>query len=105
MKTLFTIYILFVGLFLQSQTIDNDKAHRRYWYYRARMINDFMKIGKNQGDGLVFAERNIGEDNTSYVDVTPEFEINLSGYSKAIYMAQLISTTGKVSSKRVDIIQ
>jgi hypothetical protein len=41
----------------------------------------------------------------SYADVTPEFEINLSGYSKGIYMVQLMSTTGKVSSKRVDIIE
>lgn len=43
----------------KAQTIDNDKAHRRYWYYRTRMINDFMKIGKQQGECLVFAERNI----------------------------------------------
>lgn len=42
-----------------SQTnIDNDKAHRRYWFYRTRLINDFMKIGKEQGDCIVFAERN-----------------------------------------------
>ena len=22
---------------------ENQRAHRRYWYYRTRMINDFMK--------------------------------------------------------------
>ncbi len=42
----------------QAQNIDNDKAHRRYWYYRTRMINDFMKIGKNQGNCILIAERN-----------------------------------------------
>ncbi len=62
-------YILFVIIILvqlnctSQQTVDNDKAHRRYWYYRTRMINDFMKIGKEQGACIVFAERNNGQDN------------------------------------------
>lgn len=45
--------------------IDHDKAHRRYWYYRTRLINDFMKIGKNQGDCIVIAERNEGKSTLS----------------------------------------
>lgn len=65
MKIILLFCFLFVCSPFQSQTIDNDKAHRRYWYYRTRMINDFMKIGKNQGDCIVFAERNIGEDNNN----------------------------------------
>lgn len=39
-----------ISLLHAQQTVDNDRAHRRYWYYRTRMINDFMKIGKDQGD-------------------------------------------------------
>lgn len=45
-----------------QQTVDNDKAHRRYWYYRTRLINDFMKIGKEQGSCIVLAQRNNDED-------------------------------------------
>lgn len=38
--------------------LENQRAHKRYWYYRTRMINDFMKVGKEQGNCIVFAERN-----------------------------------------------
>ena len=61
-------YIIIVLLFTNlryaypQQTVDNDKAHRRYWYYRTRMINDFMKIGKNQGDCIMISERNLGKN-------------------------------------------
>lgn len=58
----FFVLILFVENVYSQQTVDNDKAHRRYWYYRTRMINDFMKIGKEQGACIVFAQRNSGED-------------------------------------------
>jgi hypothetical protein len=62
--SLLFFYVLFFQDILSQQAVDNDKAHRRYWYYRARMINDFMKIGKEQGSCIVFAERNNGEDNS-----------------------------------------
>ncbi len=46
MKKNFFIIISIVNVLnatcFSQQTIDNDKAHRRYWYYRTRMINDFM---------------------------------------------------------------
>jgi hypothetical protein len=58
MKNYFSFLFIVLSLWVKSQTIDNDKAHRRYWYYRTRMINDFMKIGKNQGDCLVFIKNN-----------------------------------------------
>ena len=44
------VVFVFLNKTIYSQNIDNDKAHRRYWYYRTRMINDFMKVGKNQGE-------------------------------------------------------
>lgn len=56
------LIFLCYGDLLPQQSIDNEKAHRRYWYYRTRMINDFMKIGKEQGACIVFAERNDGEN-------------------------------------------
>lgn len=56
------IYIVITNCVFCQTSIDNEKAHRRYWYYRTRLINDFMKIGKDQGDCVVFAERNDGYD-------------------------------------------
>lgn len=37
---------------------ENEQAHRRYWYYRTRFINDFVKLGNAQGDGICFPQRN-----------------------------------------------
>lgn len=64
--------------------INDDVAHRRYWYYRTRMINDFMKVGTGQGDCIVLAERNQGAtDNTSKVgpdqiDLTNQYLLALA---------------------------
>ncbi|MES2132614.1 MAG: T9SS type A sorting domain-containing protein [Bacteroidota bacterium] len=45
---------------------ENEQAHRRYWYYRTRFINDFVKIGEAQGDCICFPERNYNSsDGTS----------------------------------------
>ncbi|MCD6017085.1 MAG: hypothetical protein K0S53_206, partial [Bacteroidetes bacterium] len=65
----FTNIVILVLAVIQNmigqQTVDNEKAHRRYWYYRTRMINDFMKVGKEQGACIVFAQRNNGEDGSA----------------------------------------
>ena len=75
------ICTFFVSIPLIAQ-IDHSKAHRRYWYYRTRMINDFMKVGKNQGECIVFAERNnfiskskIGPDQ---IDITNQYIMALA---------------------------
>lgn len=63
-RNLIILLVYLIGLLnnIIAQSIDDGKAHRRYWYYRARLINDFMKIGKDQGECIVFAERNDGYD-------------------------------------------
>ena len=39
---------LCMTLFVASQT-DYDN-HRKYWYYSSRLVNDFMKVGLDQGE-------------------------------------------------------
>ena len=46
-KKLLILLFISVSAFAGYAQIDHDKAHRRYWYYRTRLINDFMKIGKD----------------------------------------------------------
>ena len=51
MKLLLKINVLLIiiisnATFAQTTT-DN---HRKYWYYRSRLVNDFMKVGLGQGE-------------------------------------------------------
>jgi hypothetical protein len=31
--------------------------HKKYWYYRSRLNNDFLKIGLDSGESIPFSER------------------------------------------------
>ena len=60
-KNILFVFGLLCGSHLQAQHLtftENEQAHRRYWYYRTRFINDFVKIGGAQGDCICFPERN-----------------------------------------------
>ncbi len=37
---------------------DNDN-HRKYWYYRSRLVNDFLKVGTGQGESMPFNQRGL----------------------------------------------
>lgn len=53
---------------LKCQTLtiqESQRAHRIYWYYKTRFLNDFVKMGSNQGDCICFAERNYNNDSYS----------------------------------------
>lgn len=52
----FCLFFLICLIFSQNDYIN----HRKYWYYKSRMLNDFMKVGLNQGDNLIFNERGLG---------------------------------------------
>ena len=56
-------FLLFIHcnvLFSQPLSIEeNNTAHRKYWYYRTRFINDFTKIGGDQGGGVFVLRREI----------------------------------------------
>ena len=66
MKKLILLAFVVQLMYANAQSpngIDNDKAHRRYWYYRTRMINDFMKVGLLDGESIPFNERGYNETN------------------------------------------
>jgi hypothetical protein len=60
MKTIFSIQviIIFLHIFLLNIVAQSDPAnHRKYWYFKSRLLNDFMKVGINQGDNIIINER------------------------------------------------
>ena len=45
---LFCSILLILPFIGKSQTGEDN--HRKYWYYRSRLVNDFMKVGLGQGE-------------------------------------------------------
>src|ERR1035437_2225895 len=54
MKNLILIFIL-VSSIVISQS--DDENHRKYWFYRTRLVNDFTKVGTERGNSFIFEER------------------------------------------------
>ena len=82
MRILIIIIILFglIPIDLEAQT--HQQNHEKYWYYRWRLRNHFMKIGPNQGESLIINERGLGEPNHSKMNIG-DVTINM-GYYMAI---------------------
>lgn len=77
-KILIIVFLQFFSNLLESQPLsfsENQKAHRKYWFYRTRMINDFIKIGGEQGDCIVLSERNLGLSDTTAKAGTDQIDI------------------------------
>ena len=71
--------ILFIELLIQFNSysqplsfVENEQAHRRYWYYRTRFVNDFVKLGNSQGDGVCFPQRNYNGKLSADAKVGPD---------------------------------
>ncbi len=50
---LFTIFIFIINS--QNDILN----HRKYRFFKSRLINDFMKVGINQGDNMMAEQRGI----------------------------------------------
>ena len=51
MNKLILAFVL-IGSLAKSQSPDEN--HRKYWYYRTRLVNDFTKVGTGQGMSIPF---------------------------------------------------
>src|ERR1700758_2720650 len=61
----------------------SDDHHRKYWYYRTRLNNDFVKVGTNQGESLPFNQRGYSFDG----------DLSNKGH-KAMHAGDVTSTLG-----------
>ncbi len=50
---------IFFSMNGNGQTTE-EVEHRKYWYYKSRFNNDFVKVGLNQGESIPFGERGYG---------------------------------------------
>jgi hypothetical protein len=56
-----TFLLGFASTSLEAQ--NHQQNHEKYWYYRWRLTNHFMKVGPNQGESLIANERGLGNAN------------------------------------------
>lgn len=51
------IWVFLINCYLQAQNTTEYYHHLKYWYYKTRLNNDFVKVGTNQGESMPFNER------------------------------------------------
>lgn len=64
---------VFVPIFFFSPLISysqNDLSnHKKYWYYKSRLNNDFVKVGTGRGESLPFNQRGLTLNNYNPINV------------------------------------
>ena len=67
---IFSFVLLSINSYETICQTDN-KNHQKYWYYKSRLNNDFVKVGRLAGESIPFRQRSSGTSNinTSNVDM------------------------------------
>ena len=58
LKNKFILFILLTGSIIAQNDIYN---HQKYWYYKTRLNNDFVKVGKNGGESMPYNQRGLNQ--------------------------------------------
>jgi hypothetical protein len=62
--------------------------HRKYWYYKSRLNNDFLRVGLDSGESIPFTTR--GTDNFSgFSDLNPKLSVGDATSNLGYYIALL----------------
>lgn len=63
---LLIILMNFIIFKTSAQSVVDEDVHRKYWYYKSHLNNDFIKIGLGFGESIPFNEKlTIHNDNTA----------------------------------------
>ncbi|MBK9286050.1 MAG: hypothetical protein IPM51_17275 [Sphingobacteriaceae bacterium] len=77
-------YIVLCNLCLAQQDID---LHKKYWYYKSRLNNDFLKVGLKSGESIPFGERGFNE--TTFDNYTNRLKAGDASAQLGCYIAVL----------------
>lgn len=57
--TLYSLIIKFILLFTLQTSFAQDRwqNQKKYWFYKARLNNDFTKVGLNAGESFIVGQR------------------------------------------------
>ncbi len=85
----FLCFLIIGNTAIGQNNTDITSITRKYWYYKSRLNNDFVKVGLNQGESMPFNQR--GRDNNSFN--MSERQLNLGdGASTLGYYVALLAT-------------
>ena len=90
MKLLLKINLLL--LFVLSNIIfaqSTNSNHRKYWWYKSRLNNDFVKVGTGDGESFPFNQRGATGDGFTSPDVRSNMFIGDGTSTLGLYIAQL----------------
>ncbi len=83
---LLTLFLCLIPQMNFSQN-DNDN-HRKYWYYKSRLNNDFIKVGLNPGESIPCQIR--GKDN-AFGNFTQDINCGMEWGDASSYLGYYIA--------------
>jgi len=81
------ILLLILTNYMVSQTTTDN--HRKYWWYKTRLNNDFVKVGTAAGESFPFNQRGSTSSGFTSPDVRSNMEIGDGTSTLGLYIAQL----------------
>lgn len=66
LKSKLLLLLLFLIISDVSYSQGQALNHRKYWWYKTRLNNDFVKVGTGDGESIPFMQR--GEGSNSFND-------------------------------------
>ncbi len=106
-KTQFLLF--FISLLnsnLIGQAISDEDFHRKYWFYKSHLNNDFIKIGLNFGESLPFNEKITKHSNTAVnIDLSdaPKLHSGDASARLGIYLSVLATEYRLLKNNNQDV--
>lgn len=105
-KTIIKFLMIFTSSIMFSQTSGYPPHYKKYWYFKSRLNNDFVKVGVNDGESMPFNQR--GNFSTSFGQ-TASVDMNLGdGTGTLGYYIAVLATEYKllqISNQNTDKIK
>lgn len=85
----YSLINLLIILLLSNQLLAQSMGlnHRKYWWYKSRLNNDFVKVGLGDGESLPFNQR--GYSGPGFTNSNPNFKLGDGTSTLGLYIAQL----------------
>lgn len=105
-KTILSIVLSTILLKLYSQSNSDEDIHRKYWYYKSHLNNDFIKVGLGLGESIPFNEKITAHLNpASNLDLTdaPKLHAGDASARLGIYLSVLATEYRLLKNNNQDV--